>query len=74
MDFGTGIEHHLIDRVFDPFFSTKPNGEGTGLGLSISYGLIRDNGGSLRIKSLHNSYTTVSIDLPAAEKRSDHHG
>ncbi len=74
MDFGIGIEHHLIDRVFDPFFSTKPNGEGTGLGLSISYGLIRDNGGSLRIKSLHNSYTTITIDLPAAEKRSDHHG
>jgi signal transduction histidine kinase len=74
MDFGTGIEHHLINRVFDPFFSTKPNGEGTGLGLSISYGLIRDNGGSLRIKSLHNSYTTVTIDLPAAEKRSDLHG
>lgn len=71
MDFGTGIEHHLIDRVFDPFFSTKPNGEGTGLGLSISYGLVRDNGGYLRIKSLLNSYTTVIIDLPAAANRSE---
>jgi len=71
MDFGTGIEHHLIERVFDPFFSTKPNGEGTGLGLSISYGLIRDNGGYLRIKSLLNSYTTVIIDLPAAAQRGE---
>ncbi|MEJ2057810.1 MAG: histidine kinase dimerization/phospho-acceptor domain-containing protein, partial [Desulfofustis sp.] len=74
MDFGSGIEHHLVDRVFDPFFSTKPNGEGTGLGLSISYGLVRDNGGYLRIKSLLNSYTTVIIDLPAALNRSENDG
>ena len=64
-DLGSGIEHHLLDRVFDPFFSTKPNGEGTGLGLSISYGLIRDNGGYMRIKSRYNSYTTITVDLPA---------
>jgi PAS domain S-box-containing protein len=68
-DYGTGIEHHLINRVFDPFFSTKPNGEGTGLGLSISYGLIRDNGGYMRIKSLLNEYTAIIIDLPAAKNR-----
>ncbi len=73
-DFGTGIEHHLIDRVFDPFFSTKPNGLGTGLGLSISYGLIRDNRGYMRIKSLLHSYTTVVIDLPVATNRSDRDG
>jgi PAS domain S-box-containing protein len=66
-DFGCGIEHHLLERVFDPFFSTKPNGEGTGLGLSISYGLVRDNGGYMRIKSLYNSYTTMIIDIPAAD-------
>ncbi len=68
-DYGTGIEHHLINRVFDPFFSTKPNGAGTGLGLSISYGLIRDNGGYMRIKSLLHSYTSIIIDLPAARNR-----
>lgn len=73
-DHGTGIEHHLIDRVFDPFFSTKPNGEGTGLGLSISYGLIRENGGYMRIKSLLNHYTTIIIDLPAAQNRSENNG
>lgn len=70
-DFGSGIEHQLLERVFDPFFSTKPNGEGTGLGLSISYGLIRDNGGSMRINSLYNSYTTITIDLPAASQREE---
>lgn len=63
-DYGTGVEHRLIERVFEPFFSTKPDGQGTGLGLSISYGLIRDNGGYLRIKSRYGSYTTVQIDLP----------
>ena len=68
-DSGTGIEHHILDRLFDPFFSTKPNGQGTGLGLSISYGLIRDNGGYMRIKSRFNSYTTVIIDLPTASKK-----
>jgi len=70
-DFGLGIEHQLLERVFDPFFSTKPNGEGTGLGLSISYGLIRDNGGSMHINSLYNSYTTITIDLPAADQREE---
>ncbi|MBE0583356.1 MAG: PAS domain S-box protein, partial [Desulfofustis sp.] len=63
-DFGAGIEHRLIDRVFEPFFSTKPDGQGTGLGLSISYGLIRDNGGYLRIKSRYGSHTSVQVDLP----------
>jgi PAS domain S-box-containing protein len=70
-DFGTGIEHQLLERVFDPFFSTKPNGEGTGLGLSISYGLVRENGGIMRINSLYNSYTTITIDLPAAGLREE---
>lgn len=63
-DFGSGIEHHILDRVFDPFFSTKPNGQGTGLGLSISYGLIRDNGGYMRIKSRYNNFTAITVDLP----------
>ncbi|MEE4314857.1 MAG: PAS domain S-box protein [Desulfofustis sp.] len=63
-DFGSGIEHRLIERVFEPFFSTKPDGQGTGLGLSISYGLIRDNGGYLRIKSRYGSHTSVQVDLP----------
>lgn len=73
-DHGTGIEHHLINRVFDPFFSTKPNGQGTGLGLSISYGLIRENGGYMRINSLLNHHTTIIIDLPVAKNRSENYG
>ena len=65
-DYGTGIEHHIMDRLMDPFFSTKVKGEGTGLGLSISHNLIHENKGSFRIKSQLGKYTTIFIDLPAA--------
>ena len=66
-DYGTGIEHDLMDRLMDPFFSTKSRGEGTGLGLSISHSLVRENKGHLRIKSQWGKWTTVIIDLPAVE-------
>lgn len=63
-DNGTGIEQDLIERVFDPFYSSKPKGEGTGLGLSISHGLIQDNKGYLRIISELGSSTSLLVDLP----------
>jgi PAS domain S-box-containing protein len=66
-DYGTGIEHDLMERVMDPFFSTKTKGEGTGLGLSISHTLIRENKGHFRIQSEWGRWTTITIDLPAAE-------
>lgn len=67
-DYGTGIEHDLMDRVMDPFFSTKSMGEGTGLGLSISHSLIRENKGHFTIRSQWGHWTTVIIDLPTAAK------
>jgi len=66
-DNGPGIEQDLIDRVFDPFYSSKPKGEGTGLGLSISHGLMQDNKGYLRINSELGSSTTLIVDLPISE-------
>jgi PAS domain S-box-containing protein len=63
-DYGTGIEHDLMERLFDPFFSTKPKGEGTGLGLSISHGLIQDNNGFLRVQSEFGRYTSLIVGLP----------
>lgn len=66
-DFGTGIEPHILEKVFDPFYSTKPNGEGTGLGLSISYGLVRDNDGHIRILSERDQFTTIHLDLPVVQ-------
>jgi PAS domain S-box-containing protein len=66
-DYGAGIEHDLMDRLLEPFFSTKTKGQGTGLGLSISHSLIQENKGHFRIQSQWGKWTTVTIDLPTAE-------
>jgi two-component system NtrC family sensor kinase len=66
-DRGIGIPAHVLNRVTEPFFSTKPSGKGTGLGLSISHGILSDHGGRLVIESVEGERTTVSIDLPAKE-------
>lgn len=63
-DYGTGLPQSILDRLFEPFFSTKPPGEGTGLGLSISYGIIKDHGGTLRVNSILEKFTEMIIDLP----------
>ncbi|MGA1824479.1 MAG: ATP-binding protein [bacterium] len=63
-DNGIGISKHLLDKIMEPFFSTKPRGEGTGLGLSISHGIIRNHGGRLFIESNKGEYTKVIVDLP----------
>jgi len=65
-DFGVGIHPNIINKVFEPFFSTKPEGVGTGLGLSISRSLVEDNDGSLTIESILDDHTTIVMDLPAA--------
>jgi len=66
-DYGSGIEQDRIEKVFDPFYSSKPKGEGTGLGLSISHGLIQDNKGYLRITSECGVSTSLLVDLPISE-------
>ncbi|MBL7204902.1 MAG: PAS domain S-box protein [Desulfobacteraceae bacterium] len=63
-DRGTGIPQDILDKICDPFFSTKPRGEGTGLGLSISYGIIREHGGRLWFDSIEGESTKVMVDLP----------
>lgn len=65
-DNGPGIAADVLPKIFEPFFTTKPPKEGTGLGLSISYGIIRDMGGMLRVKSSRNGARFV-IELPLAE-------
>ncbi len=67
-DNGEGIPEKIIDKVMNPFFSTKPNRIGTGLGLSISHGIITEHGGKLLINSLEGEYTTISIQLPVNRK------
>lgn len=63
-DQGTGIPPNIIDKVLNPFFSTKPAGTGTGLGLAISHGIITDHDGKLVIDSTENEYTRINIFLP----------
>jgi len=64
-DNGPGIPEKDLDRVLDPFFTTKPRGEGTGLGLSISHGIVGDHHGHLKIDSREGEFTRVILDLPA---------
>lgn len=65
-DQGAGIPADMLDKVMNPFFTTKPQGIGTGLGLSVSYGIISDHGGKLTIQSVEGSYTKVIIKLSAS--------
>ncbi len=65
-DSGSGIPAENLDRIFDPFFTTKEVGEGTGLGLAISYGIIKDHGGDIRVKSRVGEGTEFTISLPPA--------
>lgn len=66
-DNGVGIANHNIEKVFDPFFTTRRNSGGTGLGLSVSFGIIRDYRGTIRIESEEGAYTRFIVELPASK-------
>jgi signal transduction histidine kinase len=66
-DNGTGIPAYLLERICNPFFTSKPAGEGTGLGLSISQSIIEDHGGTLLVSSTEGQHTIVNVRLPAIE-------
>ena len=63
-DKGHGMNTKVLDKIFDPFFSTKPEGEGTGLGLAISLGLIKELQCEIDVKSKENKGTTFTLTLP----------
>jgi signal transduction histidine kinase len=63
-DNGTGIPHKILDKIFQPFFTTKPSGQGTGLGLSLSYDIIKAHGGEIKVESKEDEGTAFIIHLP----------
>jgi len=63
-DNGPGIPADVIDRIFDPFVTTKPVGKGLGLGLSISYGIVQDFGGRIHAANRPEGGAEVTIELP----------
>lgn len=66
-DQGTGIPQGILEKLFDPFFTSKPAGQGSGLGLSISYGIIKNHQGILKVDSILNQYTEMIIEIPVGE-------
>lgn len=66
-DNGPGIPAGAVDRIFEPFYTTKALGEGTGLGLSISDGIVREHGGLIRVSSQEGEGTEFTVELPLGQ-------
>ena len=67
-DNGVGIRREDLERVFDPFFTTRRDAGGTGLGLSISFGIVHDYGGTIRAESEPGRFARFVVELPAYEE------
>ncbi len=67
-DNGTGIPPKILDKIYQPFFTTKPTGQGTGLGLSLSYDIIRAHGGEIKVESKEGEGAEFIIELPITLK------
>jgi signal transduction histidine kinase len=63
-DNGPGIPPHIKDKIFQPFFTTKPTGQGTGLGLSLAYDIIKAHGGEITVESKNGYGTEFIIKIP----------
>jgi len=63
-DNGNGIPQKVLDKIFQPFFTTKPTGQGTGLGLSLSYDIVKAHGGELKVETNEGKGTELKIILP----------
>ena len=63
-DNGMGIRSKAFDKIFQPFFTTKPPGQGTGLGLSLSYDMVKAHGGELKVDTKEGQFAEFIIELP----------
>lgn len=70
-DTGVGIAPEHLDKIFDPFFTSKDVGQGTGLGLAVSYGIIERHGGTITVESTPGEGTTFTITLPTGGSESE---
>jgi CheY-like chemotaxis protein len=68
-DTGAGIPPNLIERIFNPFFTTKPTGSGTGLGLSISLGIVREHEGRIWAENAQQTGARFVVEVPVTEPR-----
>ncbi len=64
IDNGNGIPQNIVDKIFQPFFTTKPTGQGTGLGLSLSYDIVKAHGGEIKVETKEGEGTQFIIQLP----------
>jgi signal transduction histidine kinase len=63
-DNGNGIPQKVLDKIYQPFFTTKPAGQGTGLGLSLSYDIMKAHGGEIKVDTKEGEFTEFVIQLP----------
>ena len=66
-DSGHGMDKELLDRIFEPYFTTKPEGEGTGMGLSVVHGIVKSHGGDIVVESEKGVGTTFLVFFPKME-------
>jgi len=71
-DNGKGMSPEIINKIFDPFFTTKKDGEGTGLGLSVSYGIIKEHGGDIAVKSRLSVGSVFEVAIPEDMRERDY--
>jgi signal transduction histidine kinase len=64
IDSGVGMTAEHALRIFEPFYTTKPEGQGTGLGMSVSLGIVKNHGGLLEVSSEPGRGTTITVQLP----------
>jgi signal transduction histidine kinase len=65
-DNGTGVPQKVVEKIFQPFFTTKPTGQGTGLGLSMAYDIVKAHGGVLSVETKQGEGSTFIVQLPVA--------
>ena len=63
-DNGTGMPEGLTEKIFQPFFTTKPTHQGTGLGLSLAYDIVKAHGGEIKVRSMEGLGSTFTIAIP----------